>query len=91
MEKFGIFILIWGLCIIIYRTYIRFTIFAKYKTLIEELSIDRMLLFIPEIAPLKQLKQSNNSNLLRIYKIIWVYKFVFWIGLIITLVVLMLH
>ena len=91
MEKFGIFMLIWGLCIIIYRTYIRFTIFVKYKTLIEELSIDRMLLFIPEIAPLKQLKQSNNSNLLRIYKIIWVYKFVFWIGLIITLVVLMLH
>ena len=55
MERFGIFILIWGLCIIIYRTYIRLNIFRKYKFLIAELNIDRLLLFIPEITPLRVL------------------------------------
>ena len=91
MEIFGIFVLIWALCIMIYRTYIRFKIFVKYKILIEELSIDRLLLFIPEIAPLKELKQSNNSNLLKIYKIIRVYKSIFWIGFIIIYCVLLLQ
>ena len=91
MEKFGIFILIWGLCIIIYRTYIRLNIFRKYKSLIAELSIDRLLLFIPEITPLKELRQSENLYVSKIYKIIRIYKYIFWIGFFIALTVLLFH
>ena len=91
MEKFGIFILIWGLCIIIYRIYIRLNIFRKYKFLIAELSIDRLLLFIPEITPLKELRQSENLYVSKIYKIIRIYKYIFWIGFFIALTVLLFH
>ena len=91
MERFGIFILIWGLCIIIYRTYIRLNIFRKYKFLIAELNIDRLLLFIPEITPLKELRQSENLYVSKIYKIIRIYKYIFWIGFFIALTVLLFH
>lgn len=91
MEKFGIFILIWGLCIIIYRIYIRLNIFRKYKFLIAGLSIDRLLLFIPEITPLKELRQSENLYVSKIYKIIRIYKYIFWIGFFIVLTVLLFH
>ena len=91
MEKFGIFILIWGLCIIIYRIYIRLNIFRKYKFLIAGLSIDRLLLFIPEITPLKELRQSENLYVSKIYKIIRIYKYIFWIGFFIALTVLLFH
>ena len=91
MERFGIFILIWGLCIIIYRTYIQLNTFRKYKFLIAELSIDRLLLFIPEITPLKELRQSENPYVSKIYKIIRIYKYIFWIGFFIALTVLLFH
>ena len=91
MERFGIFILIWGLCIIIYRIYIRLNIFRKYKFLIAGLSIDRLLLFIPEITPLKELRQSENLYVSKIYKIIRIYKYIFWIGFFIVLTVLLFH
>ena len=91
MEKFGIFILIWGLCIIIYRIYIRLNIFRKYKFLIAGLSIDRLLLFIPEITPLKELRQSENPYVSKIYKIIRIYKYICWIGFLIAFIVLLFH
>lgn len=59
--------------------------------MIKELSIDRILLFIPEIAPLKELKQSENNYLLMIYKVIRIYKYMFWTGLLIALITLMFH
>ena len=91
MERFGIFILIWGLCIISYRTYIQLNTFRKYKSLIAGLSIDRLLLFIPEITPLKELLQSENPYVSKIYKIIRIYKYIFWIGFLIAFIVLLFH
>lgn len=91
MERLGIFILIWGLCIIIYRTYIQLNILRKYKSLIAELSIDRLLLFIPEITPLKELRQSKDPCASKIYKVIHIYKYIFWIGFLIAFTVLLFH
>lgn len=84
MEKFGYFILLWVVCIIIYRTYIRIFVFRKYKSLLEKLSIDRLLLYIPEISPLSELKKSDDAFLKRIYKVMSAYKVLFWGGFIIS-------
>lgn len=91
MERFGIFILIWGLCIISYRTYIQLNTFRKYKFLIAELSIDRLLLFIPEITPLRELRQSGNPYISKMYKVIRIYKYIFWLGFLIAFTVLLFH
>ncbi|MGN0739703.1 MAG: hypothetical protein ACI4LX_05990 [Treponema sp.] len=84
MKKFGLFILLWVFCIIIYRTYIRVFVFSKYKSLIEKLNIDRFLLYIPEISPLSELKKSDDLLLKRIYKVVSAYKILFWGGFIIA-------
>ena len=91
MAEFGIFVLIWVICIAIYRTYIRLFVLRKYNSLIERLSIDRILLYIPEISPLSELKNSNDQLLKKIYKTIFTYKIIFWSGFIIILIVVWTH
>lgn len=47
----------------VYRTYIRLFVLRKYKSLIEKMSIDRLLLFVPEISPLNELKNADNPDM----------------------------
>lgn len=88
MEKFGIFIFAWGWCIMVYSTYIRLFVLRKYKSLIEKMSIDRLLLFVPEISPLNELKNADNPDMKKIYRIIHRYKIIFWAGFISYIVII---
>lgn len=90
MGRFGVYIFVWVGIIIVFRTFIQISVLTKYKSLINELSIDRLFLFIPEITPLKELKQSQDINILKIYTVIRSYKFIFWLGFVITFIILML-
>ena len=89
MEIFGIFVFFWVISIIIYRTYIRFSVLRKHKLLIDKLNADHLLLYIPEISPLRELKTSDDLLLKKIYKTIKSYKVLFWGGFVIVFTVFM--
>ena len=78
MERLGIFVLIWSIVVISYRSFVKIVVLSKYKILIDKLNIDRLLLFIPEITPIKELK--NHEKLKNLYKILKFYKYIFWCG-----------
>jgi len=91
MEYFGLFILLWLITIAIFRFTIQILVLKKYKVLIAELSIDRLLLFVPEICPLNELAKSRNVVLNKAYKIIMAYKFIFWIGFYMSIIIVLFN
>ena len=79
MERLGIFVLIWPIVVVFYRSFIKIFVLSKYKMLIDKMNIDRLLLFMPEITPIRELK--NHEQLKKLYKILNLYKYIFWCGL----------
>lgn len=90
MEILCVFVFLWVVSIMIYRTYIKFSILRRHKQLIDKLSVDRFLLYVPEISPLGELKTSNDLVLRKIYKTIASYKILFWGGFVIVFTIFML-
>jgi len=91
MEKLGLLILVWVICIMIFRTYIRLYVLKKYSFFLEKLSIDRLLLFLPEIFPLKDIKYTQDLLLKKIYRLIFLYKFIFWVVFLFIFIILMVN
>lgn len=81
-------ILVWGILMVIFRIVLRIYTMSKIKEL-RGIGIDRILFFIPELAPIKRYKNSleNSTTLKKLYIYIRRYKFFFYIGLIYTMLV----
>ncbi|MDY5124220.1 MAG: hypothetical protein SPE59_10550 [Treponema sp.] len=91
MELLGIFILIWFFIISVYRFYLQIFVYKKNKILRNNISVDRILLAIPELAPLKELKNSEDCQISKIYKLIKIYKIIFWLGFLIIFIMIILN
>jgi len=87
MTYIAFLFLPWGLLIFIGRFFLNIYTSLIFRKIDNEFGVDKWLFLIPELTPLTVLKKQIHTNkwLKKLYILYRLYKYFFWIGLILLL------
>lgn len=87
MTYIAFLFLLWGLLIFIGRFFLNIYTLLIFRKIDNEFGVDKWLFLIPELTPLMVIKKQIHTNkwLKKLYNLYRLYKYFFWIGLILLL------
>ena len=87
MAYIAFLFLLWGLLIFIGRSFLNIYTLLIFRKIDNEFGVDKWLFLIPELTPLMVIKKQIHTNkwLKKLYSLYRLYKYFFWIGLILLL------
>ena len=87
MSYIAFLVLLWGLLIFIGRFFLNIYTLLIFRKIDNEFGVDKWLFLIPELTPLMVIKKQIHTNkwLKKLYILYRLYKYFFWIGLILLL------
>ena len=87
MSYIAFLFLLWGLLIFIGRFFLNIYTLLIFRKIDNEFGVDKWLFLIPELTPLMVIKKQIHTNkwLKKLYILYRLYKYFFWIGLILLL------